>query len=186
MVLQRLSLEEFEAFAHLPENDEKTWEMLDGEIVEKMPSNPYCSYIAARILIRLGIFLLENDIGFVTGESGGYEIGDDVYAPDVAYISRERAGELARSGFNRVAPDLAVEVVSPTDSERRLRLKIFRYLASGTRVWVVYPEDLTVEVYAPGQPVLILGRDGVLTAPDLLPGFELPVADIFPEAPSVA
>lgn len=183
MVLQKLSLAEFESFTQLPENADRSWELVAGEIVETMPSNPYCSYIAARILIRLGIYLLENDLGFVTGEGGGYAVGEDVYAPDVGFIRRTRVHELARSGFNPVPPDLAIEVVSPTDSERKLRLKIFNYLSHGVHVWVVYPDDFTVEVYVPGGAVQVLARDAVLTVPDLLPGFELPVADVFPEPP---
>lgn len=183
MVMQILKSQDFEAFTELPENADKTLELIGGEIVEKMPSNPYCSYVAMLIASPMLGIVKPRDLGYVTGEGGGYGVGEDVYAPNVAFTSKSHQVELAKKGFNRIPPDLAVEVVSPTDSERLLTKKILGYLARGTRVWVVYPADFTVDVYVPGKDPVTFGRDGVLTAPDILPGFELKVSDIFPDLP---
>src|SRR2546427_304511 len=75
--------------------------------------------------------------------------------------------------------ELAVEVVSPNDDNEKLRIKVINYLAAGTLVWVVRPQDQKVEVCAPGRPVKIVDRDGTLDGGDVLPGFKLAVKDIF-------
>jgi len=182
-----VTAEEFEAFVNLPENADRTFELVAGEIVE-VPSNPYASQIAARISMYIGMYLLQHNIGHVTGEAGGYIVSGERYAPDVAYISKPRQPELARAGYNPNPPDLAVEVVFPTAPEtaRLLTVKVANYLAAGTVVWVVYPETKEVEVFAPGQPAHILNREGTLEGGELLPGFSLAVSAIFPDEPAAA
>jgi Uma2 family endonuclease len=131
--------------------------------------------MSAFILLYLGKYPL----GHVTGVGGGFKLLRDRYAPRVAFVSKDRQPELPKQGYNPIAPDLAVEVVSPTDRERSLRIKIGNYHAAGTIVWVVYFEGQTVEVYPPGQPVRVLNIDDTLDAGDLLPGFTLPLREIF-------
>jgi Uma2 family endonuclease len=174
------TVEDFESFVMLPENVERMFEYIGGEIVE-VPSNPYSSKIALRISTYLGIYLLKNNLGHLTGESGGYRVSGERYAPDVGFISRRRQPEMPHEGYNPAPPDLAVEVLSPTDPEKRLRVKIANYLAAGTMVWVIYPETREIEVYLPGQPVKILDEGDVLDGGELLPGFSLAVNDIFAE-----
>lgn len=180
MTLQRqhVTAEEFERFTELPENAERLFEFVGGEIVE-VPSNPYSSYIASRINRRVAAFVEDNDLGFVTGEAGGYRVFGERYAPDVAFISKARQPELPYEGYNPNPPDLAVEVVSPTDSEKRLSIKIANYLAAGTNVWVVYPVEKEVVVYKPGQPPQIV--TDVLDGGEVLPGFTLALKDVFGE-----
>ncbi|MAU09403.1 MAG: hypothetical protein CL607_06255 [Anaerolineaceae bacterium] len=175
------TVEEFERFADLPENADKLLEYIGGEIVE-VPSNPYSSQISARILIELGIFLKASDIeGHLTGEAGGYMIAGERYAPDVAFVSKDKQAQLARTGYNPVPPDLAFEVVSPTDNERFVITKVTNYLYAGVVVVVVYPQEKTVAVHRVGQKVDMLENDATLTLPDILPGFSLAVKDIFIE-----
>ncbi len=180
MTLQRqqLTVEAFEHFTELPENAERLFEFVGGEIVE-VPSNPYSSYIASRINRRVATFVEDNDLGFVTGEAGGYRVFGERYAPDVAFISKARQPELPHEGYNPNPPDLAVEVVSPTDSEKRLSIKVGNYLAAETTVWVVYPLDKEVVVYKPGQPPQIV--TDVLDGGEVLPGFTLALKDVFGE-----
>ncbi len=178
----RLTLDEFEAFIALPENVDKTFEYIHGEIVE-VPSNAFASKIAAKILTYIGIFLLEHDLGHLTGEAGGYMVSGGRYAPDVAYISYDRQPELATSGYNPNPPELAVEVISDTanaDEQRTLRLKLSGYLSAGVMVWIVNTETRTVEVHQVGKPAQELTENDTLTADDLLPDFALLVKDIFP------
>ena len=175
------TVEEFERFADLPENADKLLEYIGGEIVE-VPSNPYSSQISARILIELGIFLKASDIeGHLTGEAGGYMIAGERYAPDVAFVNKDKQAQLARTGYNPVPPDLAFEVVSPTDNERFVITKVTNYLYAGVVVVVVYPQEKTVAVHRVGQKVDMLENDATLTLPDILPGFSLAVKDIFIE-----
>lgn len=175
------TLEEFEAFVQLPENADRTFEFIAGEIVE-VPSNPYASNIASRINRRMGNFVEDGDLGYVTDGQGGYRVHGEPYAPDVAFISKLKQPQLAQEGYNPNPPDLAVEVDFPStyQSQRKLRIKIANYLAAGTVVWVVLPEDKVVEVYAPGQPMKLYTIDDELDGGDVLPGFKLLVKDIFP------
>lgn len=172
-----LTAEEFEAFAFQPENADRVFEFIGGEPVE-VPSNGYSSKTSIRIAIRVGAFVEAQDLGHVTGEAAGYWVAGELYAPDLAFLAKARLVELPREGFIPIAPDLAIEVVSPTDSERKLRVKISHYLAAGTTVWVWFTDEARVEVHRPGKPVSILGIDGVLEGESILPGFKLPVKDI--------
>lgn len=180
---QKMTLREFEAFLEQPENADKLFELIAGEVYE-VPSNPFVSKIAMLIGAALLRYLSRHDIGHVTGEAGGYMIGGERYAPDVAFISYNRQPELAKAGYNPNPPELAVEVISdPSNAEeqRKLRLKLSSYLAAGVIVWVVSYEERRVQVHRAGEPSQELDETGVLTAEDILPGFVLPVKDIFPK-----
>ncbi|MBI5667203.1 MAG: Uma2 family endonuclease [Chloroflexi bacterium] len=174
-----VTLAEFEQFINLPENADKIFEYVAGEIIE-VPSNPLSSEIAMLVGTEIRIYLKHNDIGHVTGEAGGYHVFGERYAPDVAFISYARQPELPYDQqCNPNPPELAVEVISPSDSPESLRIKIANYLAAGTVVWVFNPVARNVEVYVPGQPVRVVGIDGILDGGDILPGFKLAVKDIF-------
>jgi Uma2 family endonuclease len=174
------TVEEFETFTELPENADKFFEFVGGEIVE-VPSNPKVSKIASRINLYIGMYLLQNDIGHLTGEAGGYKVSGERYAPDVGFIAYEKQPELAESGYNPNPPDLVVEVISSNRSDERdkLRIKITNYLATGTVVWVVKPDTKQVEVHTVGEPVRIYRENDTISGGTVLPDFELKVADIF-------
>lgn len=174
-----VTLAEFEQFINLPENADKLFEYVGGEIVE-VPSNPLSSKLAILVAGAFLNYLQHNDIGHVTGEAGGYRVFGERYAPDVAFISYARQPQLPYDQqYNPNPPELAVEVISPSDSPEALRIKIANYLAAGTIVWVFNRVARNVEVYAPGQPVRIVELDGILDGGDVLPGFRLAVKDIF-------
>jgi Uma2 family endonuclease len=185
MALQKqapVTADAFEAFMARPENADRLFELINGEIIEKMPSNPHASEIAQLIAFFIRLYLREHKIaGHVTDGQGGYIIAGQQFAPDVAYISNDRQPELARQGYNPHPPELAVEVESPSTvaSERRLRTKLFHYLSVGTIVWVVYPETQEIEVHVSGKAPLILTINDALDGGDVLPGFILPLKDIF-------
>lgn len=178
----RISIEEFEAFVELPENEDRLFELINGEIVEKVPSNAFASEIAGLIIFFIHLFLREHNIkGHVTTEAGGYKVAGNRFAPDVAYISYERQAELNRKGYNEFPPELAVEIETNTTSktERHLRAKVLGYLAAGTLLWVVYPETKEAEVYVPGQPMVKLTITDSLDGGEVLPGFTLALKEIF-------
>jgi len=183
MVIQekRYTLDEFHAFTEQPENKNRLFELINGEIVEKVASfKP--SRLALRIGHLLSVFLDTHDMGYVTGADGSYILAEGFeFMPDVGYISKVRLPqEPQREVYG--PPDLAVEVKSPTDSKRELRRKAEDYLRFGTKmVWLVFPEEKRVEIYVPGQDVQEFGIDGILDGVDVLPGFTLPVRAIFPE-----
>lgn len=175
---QLTTVEYFDQWVEQPENLHQLFEYIGGEIVE-VPSNPYSSILASRFARYLVAFVDDNALGYVTGEAGGYQVAGERYAPDVAYLSKARQSELVRTGYNPNPPDLAVEIVSPSDKSRDLRIKITNYLNVGTTVWLVDPESKSVEIYQPGQPVEIVHIGDILNGGSVLPGFELPLINIF-------
>lgn len=175
-----LTIADFEAFVNLPENADKIFEFIAGEIVE-VPSNPFVSKIAGLILTFVNIYLFKNDIGHATGEAGGYYVAGERYAPDVGYISYEKQAELVKSGYNPNPPDLAVEVVSSDRSveQERLMIKLSNYLAVGTMVWIVRPEKQSIEIHQPNTPVKIYRQTDTIKLETVMPDFQLKLSDVF-------
>jgi len=179
--VRRYTVEEFDEFVLLPENRDRQFEYIAGEIVEVV-SNPKSSKIAARIIMLFGPYMLENDTGHLTGADGGYIVSGERYIPDVGFISYAKQPELmAEDGYNPNPPELAIEVLSPSNTPGEMRVKIANYINAETILWVVDPEHEQVEVYVPGQKVEVIGIDGILDGGNVLPGFKLAVKDIFPQ-----
>ena len=157
------------------------YELHNGTIVKMAPSSMMPSVIAARILGCLSVHLSEHGTGYLTGADGAYVLSEaNTFAPDVGYISYARQPDLIEQGFVPNAPDLTVEVLSPTDDEAELRRKAEIYLQHGTHaVWLVFPVSQTVDVYQPEKDVQTLKVIDTLTGNDLLPDFSLPLARIF-------
>lgn len=173
------TVEEFDAFVQHPDNTDKLFEYIAGVIVE-VPSNPYASKISQRIAGEIYIYLKQNDIGHLTGEAGGYMVGDGRYAPDVAFISYEKQDELVKEGYNPNPPDLAVEVVSSDSSAENahLTIKLGNYLAVDTLVWIVRSDDGYIEVHRAGKSPQIKYKDDELYGDDVLPNLRIKVSDI--------
>ncbi len=179
---QLYTLDQYRTILAMPENRDRILELIDGELVEKMPSfTP--SRIALRVAYHLSSYLDAHDIGYVTGADGGYIMSDeDVLIPDVGYISKARLPDMPDREAP-VPPDLAVEVKSPTDRKRALRRKAERYLELGTQmVWLVFPDEQVIEVYVQDEDVKTVAVDGVLDGREVLPGFSLAVGELFPKA----
>ena len=170
--------EAFAAFLDREENVDRRFELLDGEIIE-VPSNAFSSHIAGVLLAALLAYVRPRQLGYVTGEQGGYRVSGQTVAPDVAYISKARQPELPHEGFVPIAPDLAVEVVSPSDKQKVIRRKLAAYADAGTLVWLVYPLAGRIEVYPPDDLMTIKGMGDSLEGGDMLPGFTLTLEEIF-------
>jgi Uma2 family endonuclease len=174
----RITAEEFDHIATLPENLDKRLEFIGGEIVE-LVSDTYASEIAYTLGSEIKAFAKRNKLGRVTGADGGYYVGRDRYIPDVGFISFARQPERVRAAYNPLAPDLVVEVVSPTDIAKTTLEKVANYLAVGTVVWLVYPDEQEIQVFEPGSTVKTLSIDDTLEGGKVLPNFKLAVKDIF-------
>jgi Uma2 family endonuclease len=170
---------DFLAFTQLPENNGRDFELIAGEVVEKMVSRPHQSEIAAKLIILMGAFVLANKLGRVTGADGGYWVGPERYIPDVAFISSARQPVRPNDAYNPLPPDLAVEVISPSNDREDIQVKVGHYLAAGTVAWVVDVDRQRIEVYQPGQVPLILTVKDTLDGGTVLPGFTLPLNDLF-------
>ena len=157
-------------------------ELIDGRITPMSPTQNLHAYIVFEIGRRLGNFNAARRLGWVIGaESGVYTSRqpDTVRAMDIAFVSRRRLPVLER-GFLRVAPELVVEVVSPTDRWSELEAKLTEYFAIGVDVvWVVEPERRSVLVYRAGLAPEALGEDDILRGDGLLAGLEIPLAELF-------
>lgn len=176
------TVEAFDEFIQQQQTDDEIYEFIGGEMIE-VPSNPYASEVGGTIFFFVKLFVREHNLaGHVTPADGGYWVSGERYAPDVAFITHERQPKPVYKGYNPNPPDLAVEVVSDESSSEelnRLRWKITNYLAAGTVAWAVFPLAQRIEVYVPGQPVRILNINDTLDGGAVLPGFTLPVREIF-------
>jgi len=179
-ITKYMTIDAFEAFIRQPENSDMAYEFIGGEMVAVV-SNNYCSQIAMLIGAFITLFVKQNQLGQVTGADGGYVVNGERYIPDVGYISKQRQPTPNHDAYNPQAPDLAVEVISPTDSPRTLMIKVSNYLASGTTVWIVYPDEREIHVHHPKQGVTLYTAKDTITAGELLPEFSLAVEDIFPD-----
>ena len=175
----RVSVEDFEKIAALPENADKHLEYIGGEIVEGV-SNSFSSQLAMRIGARISLHVETNNLGYVTGAQGGYKVSGEDYIPDVGFISKVRHPKRPHDTWIPLAPDLAVEVASSTDRDLEIAVKVANYLAAGTLVWYFYPEGQKVYVYEPGEPVKTLTINDTLDGGKVLPGFKVALKDIFP------
>jgi Uma2 family endonuclease len=167
---------------NMPEDDFR-YELLDGVLVKMSPpGNPH-GLSQATISAVLFNFVHPHGLGRVFGEIGFilHRNPDRVRAPDVCFIARERipAEGLGR-GFIDFAPDLAVEILSPSDRRGEVEEKAQEWLRFGTRiVWLVRTAPRTVTVYEPGQEPRLLTEADTLTAEPVLSGFSVPVRALF-------
>ena len=139
--------------------------------------------IASRIFTRLSSFAKERSLGMVLGAKTGFQIArdpDTVRTADVVLIRSDRIPHERTTDYFQGPPDLAVEVVSPTDRAGDLLTKVQDWLAAGCRaVWVVDPTSQTISVYRGSHETALLTVADELTDENLLPGFRLPVTEIF-------
>ena len=182
MTQQRTILTSEEFFREYAHRD-GDFELVKGEVIEMSPPGVGHGYIAVNVSREMSFFVLQHDLGVVLVESGfRIERGPDtVRGPDVSFIVKERlAGGRLPIGYFDGAPDLAVEVVSPSDTAASIEAKVNEYLANGTRrVWVIYPDTRTVVVHSPNNVSTRYCEGDVLTDEELLPGFSLPLSVIF-------
>lgn len=179
---RHLTLEQF-----LARRDTKpASEYVDGKVYRKAMPNEIHGFIQFMMSAILAQFIMPRQLGR-PGSEVRFNFGPagDVrsYVPDLSFIVAQRApldGRLMGGSF-RGAPDLAIEILSPNDRAGRLRRKVKFYLANGVRLlWVIDPKKLLVTVYTPPDSRQVLTINDTLGGGDVLPGFSVPVAEIFP------
>jgi Uma2 family endonuclease len=164
-------------------DDGKQRELVRGKLVVVSPSSARPSAIAINLAIHLGAFVKQHRLGRCLGADGGYRLAsqpDTVRAPNVSFIRSEQlpGGRLPDTFFPG-APDLAVEVLSPSDRVFELIEKANDYLTAGTRlVWVIDPRRPGAIVFRPNAAPEVLGGDGVLNGEDVVPGFSVTLTEI--------
>ena len=187
-VKQRYTVDDLWDLVTTPGNGDMRYELIDGELVEMAPTNILHSFVAGRIYLRLAAFVLERDLGEAFFESGHYFRFNrfTLLGPDIAFVSHARLPRDLPETFADFMPDLAVEVLSPSNTAAEMNRKTEMFLRSGVSlVWIVNPRAKTVEVFrldADGDiESETLTETQMLSGESILPGFTLPIAQIFPK-----
>ena len=166
--------------------DAKRLELVKGSILEMTPAGGSHGLVTHELGRLIGNYVAAHKLGYVTAAETGFILAtnpDIVRAPDVGFVAKVRMPHPIPQKYIPVAPDLAVEVVSPNDAAENIRKKVIQFLDAGTLiVWVVYPEARTVDIYRPGQHIQSVGMDGALDGGEALPGLTIPVGDVFASA----
>ena len=168
----------------LPDNGLRL-ELVRGELREMAAAGAEHGRIGIRAAVRLvgwveprglGEEVLNADTGFLIRRDP-----DTVRLPDVSFLRKERWDALERpEAFVDGPPDLAIEIVSPSDSPGEVQEKVLEWLAAGVRLlWVVRPRGRMATVHSPNRRARVLGVDDTLDGGDVLPGFSLPVRALF-------
>jgi Uma2 family endonuclease len=174
-----VSLEEFARWAELPENADHDFELINGEVIAVTPARTPHSFIHNLIVVAVHNYCNAQKLPcYTTSGDGSYGILGNVIAPDFAYKSTP----LLDYYPDPEPPLWAVEIVSPNDKANEIRDKREIYQQAGILYWEIYPKARSVDIYAPGEPVRTVGMGGTLDGGVVLPGFTLPVRELFPAA----
>jgi len=165
--------------------DKRLYELVDGVLVEK-PMGATEALLAGLIIYHLWAFLEQHDLGVVVGADGPFRLRLGlVRFPDVCFISWDRlpAGEFPDDPIARVIPDLAVEVLSKSNTKAEMERKLGEYFRAGVRlVWLLDPKTQTVRVYTSPTRSRLVATGDALDGGQVLPGFTLPLKELFARA----
>lgn len=187
VIEQRLyTVEDVWELSHKPENANHHYYLIDGELYSTMPPGGTHGSLAGEISRLIGNFVRAYNLGRFTVETGFHPPNDrgTLLSPDVAFLSKSTMPGPLPAIFVPIMPDLAVEVMSPTDSLSELHRKAETYLRHGTSmVWIVKPSEKGVDVCRAGDyggmRIESVGKDGVLSGETVLPGFEVDLGELF-------
>jgi Uma2 family endonuclease len=172
-------------FQSLPWPDGVRYELDEGELVSMSFPTPYHNIVASEIYTVLWSFVKENRLGRVFPSDTGYILSHEkvtVRGPDVSFVTADRYRSIDLTRDIEGAPDLAVEVVSPSETAADLHKKIRQYLAAGCQVvWIVYADSREIEVHDRNANIRLFSENDMVTVSDLLPGFAVKIREFFPE-----
>jgi Uma2 family endonuclease len=164
-----------------PELDpDRKYEIVNGKPEEKEMPGARHSEICGFLTVEIGIYLKSNLLGRLYPEAS-FQIGSNERIPDLAFITSDRLpSEGAPETKWPISPDLAIEVISPNDLYEKVMIKTLEYLAAGVKqVWLVSPESRMILVYRSNTSITAFPLESELTCEDLLPGFRLPLGEVF-------
>ncbi|MCY4466154.1 MAG: Uma2 family endonuclease [Chloroflexi bacterium] len=181
-----ISADEFLEIANSPLYADCLVELIEGEIVAVPYTNRQHSETLSLLAARLVTFVYGNSLGRVYAGDGGFVLErassgrDSVRGVDIAFVNSANAPDPNVPSVIEGAPDLAIEIISPSNTAADMQLKLFQLFGAGAKlVWVVYPKTRTVQVHT-SAGIRQLRENDILTGGDVLPGFSVKVADIFP------
>jgi Uma2 family endonuclease len=172
-----------EAFMALPDDGHR-YEIVNGELIDMGNSGALHGYLCSLLLAALMGYILPKKLGVILDSSTAFKLkSGNKRSPDIAFFAKERLQGMTElpTGFLEGAPDLAVEVLSPGNTVEEIHDKLVEYFENGTRLaWVIHPSEKYVLVYRSAQePDRLLKSVDSLDGEDVIPGFTLPVADLF-------
>ncbi|MBI4582899.1 MAG: Uma2 family endonuclease [Planctomycetes bacterium] len=159
-------------------------ELIRGEIIDMTPVGGEHGSIQINLAIHVGGHIKSQDLGAVSGGETGYKLESDpdtIRAPDLGFVVKARLPEGGvPKKFWPFQPDLAIEIVSPSDSYEDVELKVREWMQAGTReVWVVNPRLKEIKIHRPNQPAKVFRSGEILQSHELLPGLSLKIGDVF-------
>lgn len=186
-VQQRVyDVDAFWRFVCQPDNSDKYFELINGEIIEMSPPGEEHGYLAGDIFHYFRLFDPQRKLGIPTVETGYFSIDDrrTVLGPDVAFRRTDQSNQTLTKTWIPQMPDLAVEIKSPSNTLAELRQKAAIYLRRETKlVWIVIPDRQGLEVCrhdANGEVARdFVAEDGALSGESVLPGFRLELSSLF-------
>ncbi len=160
------------------------YELVKGELKKMAPAGNEHGNLAMEFAAELRNFVRANSLGKVYAAETGFKLTanpDTVRAPDAAFVSQKRLGEVGPvQGYWPGAPDLVAEVISPNDLYTEVSAKVAEWLRAGSKmVIVVNPRSQQVLVHAPDADVKVLGVDDTLSGGEVVPGWQLPLKELF-------
>lgn len=164
----------------------KKYELAEGELIEIMPAGALHGVITSRLSRHLGNFVADNNLGEIMAAETGFVLGEQTFrSADAAFVSNAKFAEHGLpESFFPAAPDIAVETASPSNTSEEFLSKVDEYLSAGSRlVWVVNPKRRMIFVYRPNDVITVLRENDVLEGENVLPGFRLPLAQLFANLP---
>jgi Uma2 family endonuclease len=166
------------------DDDEYRYDLLRGELIRMSSATYRHGKLGMRIARKIADFADEHDLGEIPSSETGFILARDpdvVLAPDVAFVRKEQLPpDEEQDRFLELAPDLVVEVVSPSDRWTEINDKVMEYLRHGVAlVWIVDPRLQQVTVYAPDRGPRVVTIEDQLDGGEVLPEFRLSVAEIF-------
>jgi Uma2 family endonuclease len=179
-----LDADTFLEFVRNIQDDVYRFELIEGVLIEMTPPSMKHGHIAGRIYGKIFIYLEANPIGLAFGDNVGYRLhSKTIFVPDVSFVAQSNL-IIPLPEISPIAPDLAVEILSPSNTFKEISFKIESYLHYGTKiVWIVHPDDEMVDVWRM-MPDGSLNKRAFkkgdsLSGEDVLPNFTLPIGDIF-------
>ncbi len=159
------------------------YELVRGELRQMSPASPFHGRYEIRLIVALSSYLANHPLGEIFPGDTGFILQSSpltIRAPDVAFVTAARIPTEDAPGLWRLAPDLVIEIVSPSEHARTIAEKVSDYLTAGTcLLWVVYPEQQHVHEYRATHPFRIYTVGDTLDGHDVLPGFQYALAALF-------
>jgi Uma2 family endonuclease len=165
-------------------DDENCYELVRGELIMMTPASPRHGKFASRLDRALGGHVEAHEPGEVYTAEPGFELETEpltIRAPDVAFVWQEHIPpEEEQAGFWAIAPDLVIEIISPSETAQMIHEKVADYLRAGTQlVWLIYPASRTVMEYRPPMEARRLTVEDDLDGDDVVPGFRYSLKRFF-------